>query len=176
MFRFISLAIGLLLTPVVSATEVASLTACKAEAEAWICASWKDNRMTVFRSEHYISALELSGQTESDSTLKSPATNAASGIRPLAEPPALAEGSYTLQLLACNAEPCRLRMSKLQQIPDSRVVEIRNDDQLWQVLLVGQFETIKAAQRQGGELITRYGLRDKPWVRSLESIRRRQVR
>ncbi|WP_114695951.1 hypothetical protein [Motiliproteus coralliicola] len=176
MFRFVCLIAGLFVAPLLSATEVASLTACKAEAEAWICASWKDNRMSVFRSEHYISALEFSGQTEADSSIKLPAANAGSGIRSVAEPPALAEGRYTLQLLACNAEPCRKRMSKLQQIPDSRVVEIRNDDQLWQVLLVGEFGTIKSAQRQGGELITRYGLRDKPWVRSMESIKRRQVR
>lgn len=176
MFRAVFLMIGLLSSPLLLATEVSSLTACKAEGEAWMCASWKDNRMSVFRSEHYISSVEFSGQTDADSDLKIPASDASSGIQPLAEPPALAEGNYTLQLLACNTEPCRQRMKKLQQIPSSRTVEIRNDDQLWQVLLVGNFTTIKAAQQQAGELITRYGLRDKPWVRSMESIRRRLVR
>tara|TARA_R110001583_G_scaffold41606_3_gene132224 strand:+ start:4579 stop:5103 length:525 start_codon:yes stop_codon:yes gene_type:complete len=163
---------ALLLAPFVRATEVSSITACKPEGEIWICASWKDNRMAVYRSQHYLSGIEFAGEVESGS-IKVPMRDAASGIK--ARSVNAASGDYTLQLLACNSAPCEKRLQQLMQIPSSYEVEIKNDNTLWKVLLVGQYRSIKSAQQAAAELIGQYKLRDKPWVRTLDSISRRRV-
>ena len=158
-------------TPAVSAADVSSLTACKADGEVWLCASWKNNQMTVYRSQRYISEVEFAGELEPGAPLAriegaKPGVNAEVGA---------AQGSYTLQLLACNSEPCRQQLEQLKQIPGSHEVEIKNDNTLWQVLLVGRYGSIKSAQQAAGKLMTQYQLRDKPWVRTIASISRRQV-
>ena len=118
-------------TPAVSAADVSSLTACKADGEVWLCASWKNNQMTVYRSQRYISEVEFAGELEPGAPLAR-IEGAKPGVN--AEVSA-AQGSYTLQLLACNSEPCRQQLEQLKQIPGSHEVEIKNDNTLWQVLL-----------------------------------------
>ncbi|MEH6469909.1 MAG: hypothetical protein V7752_01550 [Halopseudomonas sp.] len=172
MYRPVVALFILLFAPSLWATEVSSITACKPEGEVWLCASWKDNRMAVYRSQHYVAGVEFSGEVDAGSVL-APMTGARSGINNTSS--VSGEGSYTLQLLACNSAPCLKRMEQLKKIPASQQVEIKNDNQLWQVLLVGRYGSIKTAQQAAGGLMTEYQLRDKPWVRTIDSITRRKV-
>lgn len=80
-------------------------------------------------------------------------------------------GSYTIQLLACSALQCEERLQKLQAIPGSQVVEMKVQDRLLHALIVGGYSTYKEAQQAAGELITRYQLQEKPWIRTLDSVR-----
>ncbi|MFT5720378.1 MAG: hypothetical protein ACI9W6_000668 [Motiliproteus sp.] len=169
---------ALLFTSGAWATEVTSITACKPEGEIWVCASWKDNRVAVYRSQHYLSGIEFNGEFESAATFttkgvpKSPASVSAALSGTQGES---SIGRYTLQLLACHSAPCDRRLQLLKNIPESREVEIKNANALWRVLLVGRYGSIKAAQQAAAELMTEYKLRDKPWVRTLGSIARRRV-
>lgn len=164
---------ALLFAPVSWATDVASITACKPDGEIWICASWKDNRVAVFRSQHYLSGVEFSGEQES-SAIAVPLSDAASGVK--SDALSAASGNYTLQLLACNSAPCDERLRQLKNINGSHEVEIKSDSKLWRVLLVGRYASIKSAQQAAAQLMSQYKLRDKPWVRTLDSITRRRVK
>ncbi len=164
MHRPLWLLIALLLAPGAWATEVASITACKPEGEVWICARWKNNQVMIYRSQHYLSGIEFSGEL---------AAAASSGMQ--GEVFGVAPEEYTLQLLACNNAPCDERLQQLKVIPGSREVEIQNDNRLWRVLLVGRYGSIKSAQQAAAGLMSQYQLRDKPWVRTLDSIARRRV-
>ncbi len=174
MFRLVApllaLLLSLLLSPALQAVEVASVTACKPDGEVWLCATWKDGRTGVYRSKNYISAVEFKGAVASD-----PMADASPESTVKMADKAVSKSIYTLQLLACNAAPCREGLVQLQQIPDSRVVEIKQNNSLWQVLLVGHYPSIKTAQQAAAQLMSGYKLRDKPWVRTLDSIRRHQV-
>jgi len=172
MYRPLWVLFALLLGSESWATDVASITACKPEGQVWICASWKDNRVAVYRSQHYLSGIEFSGEVGS-TAIAVPMSDAASGVK--GEAFSAASGQYTLQLLACNSAPCDKRLQQLKQIPGSHEVEIKNDNSLWKVLLVGHYESIKSAQQAAAGLMGQYQLRDKPWVRTLDSITRRQV-
>ena len=173
------------IAPAAMASEVSSMTACKPDGAAWLCATWKDNRMSLFRSSRYLSNLELSGEVEGG-VVKGGAVAAVQAAMPAAgsatpgvkaaSPVSASGGEYTLQLLACNNERCSKRMQKFVKIPQSRIVEIKNDNQLWQVLLVGHYGSIKSAQQAAAALISQYQLKDKPWVRTLASIERRLVK
>lgn len=172
MHRPLWVVFALLFTSGSWATDVASITACKPEGEIWICASWKDNRVAVYRSQHYLSGIEFGGELES-AAIAVPLSAATSGIK--GDSLSAATGHYTLQLLACNSAPCDLRLQQLKMIPESREVEIKNDNSLWRVLLIGDYGSIKSAQQAAAELMSQYQLRDKPWVRTLDSIARRRV-
>jgi septal ring-binding cell division protein DamX len=166
--------LSLLLSAAVQATEVASITACKPEGETWICASWKDNKTAVYRSDNYISRVEFKGATDQPALVKvdhtqSPSTKGAA-VK------VSKQGRYTLQLLACNSAPCGKRLEQLKSIPHSREVELTYDNSLWRVLLVGPYATIKSAQQAAAELMRDYQLRDKPWVRSVASVERRMLK
>lgn len=164
------LAVTMLLSPLLFAAEVSSVTACKPDGEVWLCATWKDGRTGVYRSKNYISSVEFKGAVEEDSMANA---NPASTVK-MADK-ATQKSSYTLQLLACNAASCSDALKQLQQIPDSRVVELKQNNALWQVLLVGEYGSIKTAQQAAAELMGTYKLRDKPWVRTLDSVSRRRV-
>ncbi len=167
----VAVLVTLLSAPLLQATEVASITACKPDAEVWVCATWKDNQTAVYRSEHYISGVEFSGAVELGSVSQSALPVVAVDSKPRS-----ANGGYTLQLLACNGSSCLQRLQQLKQIPDSREVEIKQNNALWQLLLVGQYRSIKTAQQAAARLMTQYRLRDKPWVRTLDSVTRRQLK
>ncbi len=166
------------------AVDVAGIVACKTEGETWLCAAYENEKIQVFRSEHYISKVVFKGATEaSEQALSAARPGAAEKMAPGMEMPpgagaedSLPAGRYTLQLLACNAPLCRDRMKQLGSIPGGQIVEIRNQGKLWEVLLVGGYQTRKSAEQAAAGLIKRYRLRDKPWVRSVESIRSRLVR
>lgn len=160
---------------VVEATEVASITACKPEGEAWICASWKDDKTAVYRSENYISRVEFKGDTDQPALFKVDhlETDASSTSMPAQQ---RQDGRYTLQLLACNSRPCFKRLQQLKTIPNSREVELAYDNSLWRVLLVGRYGSIKSAQQSAAALMGEYKLRDKPWVRTLASVERRMLK
>lgn len=166
--------LSLLLSVAVQATEVASITACKPEGETWVCASWKDNKTAVYRSDNYISRIEFKGATDQPALIKvdHPETKAAKGTTTKVSK----DGRYTLQLLACNTAPCGQRLQQLKTIPNSREVELAYDNSLWRVLLVGPYQTIKSAQQAAAELMRDYKLRDKPWVRSVASVERRMLK
>ncbi|MFT6917350.1 MAG: septal ring-binding cell division protein DamX [Motiliproteus sp.] len=181
---------ALLFTSGAWATEVASISACKPEGEIWICATWKDNRVAVYRSQHYLSGIEFTGEvgsvtqsaskattlstTMSATTMSATKRMSKSAVASDIQGEALA-GRYTLQLLACHSAPCNRRLQRLKSIPESREVEIKNANALWRVLLVGRYNSIKTAQQAAAELMSEYKLRDKPWVRTLDSIARRRV-
>ncbi|MEH6650737.1 MAG: hypothetical protein V7707_11990 [Motiliproteus sp.] len=164
------LVVTMLLSPLMLAAEVSSVTACKPDGEVWLCATWKDGRTGVYRSKSYISSVEFKGAVEADSI-----ANASPESTVKMTDQATHAANYTLQLLACNADTCRDTLQQLQQIPDSRVVELKQNNSLWQVLLVGHYGSIKTAQQAAAELMETYKLRDKPWVRTLDSVSRRQV-
>ena len=164
------MAVTMLLSPLLLAAEVSSVTACKPDGEIWLCATWKDGRTGVYRSKNYISSVEFKGAVEADSMANA---NPASTVK-MADK-ATQKPNYTLQLLACNAGSCREGLKQLQQIPNSRMVELKQNNALWQVLLVGEYGSIKTAQQAAAELMETYKLRDKPWVRTLDSVSRRQV-
>lgn len=164
------LLLSMLLTPLLQAAEVASVTACKPDGEVWLCATWKDGRTAVYRSKTYISSVEFKSAVTTDAI-----ANASPDSTVKMMDKTIHQASYTLQLLACNSEPCREGLKQLNQIPDSRIVEIKQNNALWQVLLVGNYRSIKTAQQAAAQLMTSYKLRDKPWVRSLASIERRLV-
>ncbi|MEH6825000.1 MAG: hypothetical protein V7629_13925 [Motiliproteus sp.] len=178
MHRSLWVLFALLYAPASWATDVASITACKPDAEAWICASWKGNRVAVYRSSYYRSGVEFSGEFGGEFSGESPAiqvplSGAVSGVK--SDSVGAAAGNYTLQLLACNNAPCNQRLQQLKKIPGTREVEIKSDNKLWQVLLIGRYGSIKSAMQAAGELMSSHKLRDKPWVRTLDSIARRRV-
>ncbi len=162
--------------------EVAAIVACKEDGETWLCAAYEDDKLQVFRSERYISKVEFSGEIGKPT---SPAVNMLGRkSKPIpakmmssvkAASKSLPGGKYTLQLLACNAPICRKRMAALEAIPDSQAVEIKHQGKLWEVLIVGGYASTKAAQQAAAMLIKRHGLKDKPWVRTVESIRSRMI-
>ncbi len=182
------------------AVEVASIVACKQDGETWLCAALENDSVQVFRSDYYISKVEFRGMAEPEvapaavvpATVPAttvPATTVPGTIAPglMTAPPKtnlkpgmaltdrLPAAVYTLQLLACNAQVCRQQMQVLNQIPGSQVVEIKHQGKLWEVLIVGGYASKKTAQQAAAELIKRYRLRDKPWVRTVDSIRSRLV-
>lgn len=175
MFRPLFVLLLLFSATLVNATEVASVTACKPEGETWICASWKDAKTAVFRSERYISRVEFKGATDLAALIK--VDHADSSATPASRPDSqLENGRYTLQLLACNSAPCIDRMRQLKAIPNSREVELADENSLWRVLLVGSYGSKKSAQKAAAALMGEYKLRDKPWIRTLESVERRELR
>ncbi len=168
------------------AVEVASIVACKQDGETWLCAALENDSVQVFRSDYYISKVEFRGMAEPE---VAPATTVPATAAPglMTAPPktnlkpgmavtdTLPAAVYTLQLLACNAQGCRQQMQVLNQIPGSQIVEIKHQGKLWEVLIVGGYASKKTAQQAAAELIKRYQLRDKPWVRTVDSIRSRLV-
>ncbi len=178
------------------AVEVASIVACKQDGETWLCAALENDSVQVFRSDYYISKVEFRGMAEPEVAPATviPATTVPATTVPAAAAPGLMTAPpktnlkpgmavtdtlpaavYTLQLLACNAQGCRQQMQVLNQIPGSQIVEIKHQGKLWEVLIVGGYASKKTAQQAAAELIKRYRLRDKPWVRTVDSIRSRLV-
>lgn len=173
MKRMLALLIPVLWASSASAVEVSSIVSCRADGEVWLCAAWREGRVEVFRSEQYLS--EVVFRDPPTASRPSPGV----GQTPSLKAPDLGtavEPRYTLQLYACSSMACMEELAGGPKIPGSRLVYIKGDDGLWQVLIAGEFNSRKAAQTAAGELMARYGLHDRPWVRSLESIRRRQVR
>ncbi len=168
--RFALLVVFTSLSSGVAALEVSSIVSCKQEGEGWLCAAWRNGAIEVFRSEHYITKVEFATE------VGPPLTDPAAMLPPADSAPGLAAPAiYTLQLLACNSGACRRQMDKIRSIPNAKVVEIKSQGKLWQVLIVGEYASQKSAQIAAAELMSRYQLRDKPWVRSLQSLHRREV-
>ncbi|MCW8883809.1 MAG: hypothetical protein OQK12_00980 [Motiliproteus sp.] len=178
----------LLICPMAKAwsVDVASIVACKADGETWLCAAYEDDSLQVFRSNHYISKVEFRGergqkgsstmgQSHSRSYNSKSVTPALPKEKMVSSVDRLPNAKYTLQLLACNAPVCRKRMANLAQIPGSQTVEIKNQGKLWEVLIVGGYGTPKTAQQAAANLISKHRLKDKPWVRTTESLRSRLV-
>ncbi len=174
MHRSLWVLFALLVAPASWATDVTSITACKPDGEVWICASWKGNRVAVYRSQYYRSGVEFGGEFSGESAaIQVPLSGAVSEVK--SDSVDAVAGNYTLQLLACNNTPCYQRLQQLNKIPGTREVEIKSDNKLWQVLLLGRYGSIKSAKQAAGELMSSHKLRDKPWVRTLDSIARRRV-
>lgn len=163
------------------AVEVSSIVSCKADGETWLCAAYENEQLQVFRSEYYQTKVEFKGEFGQQSAVKPPATapvNPApvSAISSSAPKAVLPQGVYTIQLLACKALRCQQRIEDgLKTIPDSQRVELRSDNGLMQVLIVGGYPTQKKAKQVAGDLITRYNLSEKPWIRTLDSVSRQML-
>ncbi|HEY5717922.1 MAG TPA: hypothetical protein VIS52_05455, partial [Motiliproteus sp.] len=147
-----------------SAAEVSSIVSCKRDGELWLCGAWRQGQVEVFRSETYITQVEFDARA--DAQLQAALTKPHSGR--MVEANASAP-TYTLQLLACR-EPGCVESSGLMAIPASRKLEVKRNGQLWQLLAVGEYPSMKAAQQAAAKLILEFKLRDKPWVRTLDSV------
>ncbi|MEH6812680.1 MAG: SPOR domain-containing protein [Motiliproteus sp.] len=183
MLKRIVLAV-LLLCPVTSAwsVDVIGIVACKQDGETWLCGAYENDKLKTFRSERYISKVEFSGAIAKplDSALIMPKKSSAPVPASMmtsehSSSDALPREKYTLQLLACNTPACRKRLAAMNSISGSQVVEIKNQGKLWDVLIVGGYPSTKAAQQAAADLIKRHGLKAKPWVRTVESIRSRLI-
>ncbi|WP_207061425.1 SPOR domain-containing protein [Motiliproteus sp. SC1-56] len=154
------------------AVEVASLVSCRADGEVWLCAAWREGRMEVFRSERYLSEVKFI-----DAPAPTPSSPGLDAVPSLAGEQ-LGEGvpRYTLQLYACQSMACLEKASDQLKIPGSRTLYIKDKGKLWQLLVAGEFSSTATAKAAAAELMSRYQLSEKPWVRSIESIRRRQVK
>ena len=161
------------------AAEVANTASCEKEGDIWFCTAFENNQLQVFRSERYLSKVELQGKERvyevsiepgvfapkkgaSKSTHLSPGSE---GVLP--------SGKYTLQLVACNTQFCRQRMDYFKAIPGSQRVEIINQGSLWDLVIFGSYTSVKASQKAAATLIKRYRLTDKPKIRSVGFIRTR---
>jgi len=150
-------------------TEVSTIVSCKRDGEFWLCGSWHRGQVEVFRSETYITQVEFEG--ESDARLQAAIASGSSGR--MAEAKASAP-TYTLQLLACRAVAC-VESTGLLAIPGSHSVEIRRNGQHWYVLAVGEYASVKAAQQAAAQLMVDYQLKDKPWIRTLDSLNKQRL-
>lgn len=164
---------------VVLAVEVSSIVSCKPEGERWLCAAYQNDQIHVYRSDFYQTKVEFKGEVATESGPTKPAT------APLTEAPVMSmtetndglpEGRYTVQLLACTAIGCEQRIKGLQGISGSQVVELKVNDKLMKILIVGGYPSYKDAQRAAADLMTRYQIADKPWIRTIESVQKNMLR
>lgn len=167
-----------LLSSSLLAVDVATIVSCKPEGEGWLCAAYQNDQIHVFRSDFYQTKVEFKGSFSADEP-SAPAT------APVIDAPiktmessgdGLPEGRYTVQLLACNALKCMERIQRLQGIPGSQFVEQKIEDRLMNVLIVGGYPSYKAAQRAAADLMTQYQIADKPWIRTIDSLRNNLIR
>jgi hypothetical protein len=158
------------------ALDEASMVSCRAEGQRWLCTERRDGKLEHYYSETYSSRLDYRDQSPPPRVGGDRLSQLLYGEPEPEFKKSLGKKVYTLQLMACSHMACRQGISRLARIPASRTVDIKNRGKLWQVLLVGEFVTRKAALKAAGELILKYHLREKPWVRTLESIQRREVK
>ncbi len=174
------------------AIEVASIVSCKPEGDRWLCAAYQNDQIHVFRSDFYQTKVEFKGALVTDKAMPSPATapvmdapinSAGSSVNSTSASVSasiagdgLPEGRYTVQLLACNAIQCKERIQRLQGIAGSQVVELKVQDRLMNVLIVGGYPNYKTAQKAAADLMTRYQIADKPWIRTIDSLRKNLIR
>ncbi|WP_210397588.1 hypothetical protein [Motiliproteus sediminis] len=169
-FRILLALLGSIVAIPVAAAEVSTIVSCKRDGEFWLCAGWRQGQVEVFRSETYITQVEFDAETQA--TLQAAIDGHAAGRT--AEPMAAAP-SYTLQLFACRSQAC-IDASGLSQVPASRQVEIVRGGQHWYVLAVGEYPSVKRAQQAAAELMLTYKLREKPWIRTLDSLERQRLK
>lgn len=153
----------------VTAAEVSTIVSCKRDGEFWLCAAWKQGQIEVFRSETYITQVEFDADTQVALQAALDGNSSGRTAEPLSSAP-----TYTLQLFACQSKAC-VDASGLGKIPGSRQVEIARGGQHWFVLAVGEYPSVKAAQQAAAELMVSYKLREKPWIRTLDSLERQRL-
>lgn len=175
MVRFTFAVVLSCFSAVLWAVEVSSIVSCKAEGEGWLCAAYQNDKIHVFRSDFYQTKVEFKGALSVDKSMDPPVTapvvDALVKVMNAPSEDGLPEGRYTVQLLACSALKCSERIQRLQGIPGSQVVEQKVQDRLMTVLVVGGYGSYKEAQRAAADIMTRYQIADKPWIRTVDSLR-----
>lgn len=168
-----------LLSSCLWAIEVSSIVSCKPEGERWLCAAYQNDQIHVFRSDFYQTKVEFKGALTTDKpvplSVVVPVVNAPVDVLNSPSSDGLPEGRYTIQLLACSALKCSERIQRLQGIASSQVVEQKVNSRLMHVLIVGGYPTYKGAQRAAADIMTRYQLAEKPWIRTVDSLRKNLI-